>query len=264
LFSGTGSSYGKRERRHFNLDFKIEVKEPWASENFAREVSPTYPPEEKSMTLFRLDASIRVEGSASREIADIVEQEWLAAHPGDTIERRHIGVDPIPATAWPTAVSALYVADEDRTPEQRDAIALAASLVDELLAADAILFAVPLYNYGVSQHIKTYFDLILTDPRAGEAGNLLAGKRVVLATVRGGAYGEGTPRHGWDHSTPYLRRILEDVWKADLTVVEREFTLVGVSPGLDAFTEQAAEMHKGALESAREAGRALGAAPAVV
>jgi FMN-dependent NADH-azoreductase len=219
---------------------------------------------EKLMTLFRLDASIRVEGSASREIADIVEQEWLAAHPGDRIERRHIGVDAIPSTTWPAAVSALYVPEADRTPEQRDAVALAAALVDELLAADAILFAVPLYNYGVSQHIKTYFDLILTDPRATEAGRLLAGKRVVLATVRGGAYGEGTPRHGWDHSTPYLRRILEDVWAADLTVVEREFTLVGVAPGLDAFTEQAAEMHRGALEAAREAGRALGAAPTLV
>ena len=33
------------------------------------------------MSLFRLDASIRVEGSHSREIADIVEQEWRTAHP---------------------------------------------------------------------------------------------------------------------------------------------------------------------------------------
>ena len=84
-------------------------------------------------------------------------------------------------------------------------------------------------------------------------------RRVVLATVRGGAYGEGTPRAGWDHSTGYLKRILGDVWGADLTVVEREFTLVGVIPALDAFTDMAGEMHKGALESAREAGRALGA-----
>ena len=37
------------------------------------------------MSLFRLDASIRVEGSHSREIADIVEQEWRAAHPADAI-----------------------------------------------------------------------------------------------------------------------------------------------------------------------------------
>jgi FMN-dependent NADH-azoreductase len=211
------------------------------------------------MTLFRLDASIRVEGSASREIADIVEQEWLAAHPDDRVVRRHIGVDVLPAEAWGFAVSGSQTPEELRTPEQKAAVALASALVDELLDADAILLAVPLYNYGVSQHIKTYFDLILTDPRATEAARMLEGKPVVLATVRGGAYGEGTPRHGWDHSTPYLRRVLGDIWAADLTVVEREFTLVGVVPDLDPFRGVATEMHQGALEAAREAGRALGA-----
>jgi FMN-dependent NADH-azoreductase len=212
------------------------------------------------MTLFRLDASIRTDGSASREIADIVEAEWLAAHPGDQVERRHIGVDVLPADAWGHAVSGSFTPAADRTPEQADALALATTLVDELVSADAILLAVPLYNFGVSQHIKTWIDLITTDPRASAAGApLLAGQRVVLATVRGGAYGAGTPREGWDHSTPYLRRIIADVWGADLTVVEREFTLVGVNPALDAFTDLAAEMHQGALESAREAGKALGA-----
>ena len=114
----------------------------------------------------------------------------------------------------------------------------------------------PLYNFGVSQHIKTWFDLILTDPRSKE-GPLLSGKPVVLATVRGGAYGAGTPREGWDHSTGYLRRILADVWGADLTVVEREFTLVGVNPALDEFRDLAHEMHASALSAAGEAGRVL-------
>ena len=58
------------------------------------------------MSLFRLDASIRVDGSASREIADIVEEEWVATHPGATVVRRHLGVDPLPSTAWPLAVAA--------------------------------------------------------------------------------------------------------------------------------------------------------------
>ena len=212
------------------------------------------------MTLFRLDASIRTHGSASREIADIVEEEWLAAHPGDRVQRRHVGVDTLPATAWAAAVAAGTTAPQARTAEQREAVALAATLVDELLAADAILFAVPLYNYGVSQHFKTYVDLVCTDPR-GFGAPFLAGKPTVLATVRGGAYGGGTPREGWDHSTPYLRRILADCWGADLSVVEREFTLVGVNPALDSFTEQAARMHADALQAAREAGRALGALP---
>lgn len=213
------------------------------------------------MTLFRLDASIRVDGSASREIADIVEGEWLAAHPGDVVERRHIGVDVIPATAWADAVTAPYVPEADRTPQQQAAVALAATLLDELLAAEAVVLAVPLYNFGVSQHVKAWIDLIITDPRAGAgAPPALAGKKVVLCTVRGGAYGAGTPRAGWDHSTDYLRRILADVWGADLTVVEREFTLVGVNPALDDFKDAAAAMHAGALSAAQEAGKALAVA----
>lgn len=108
--------------------------------------------------------------------------------------------------------------------------------------------------------MKTWIDLIITDPRAAAgAPPFLAGTKVVLATVRGGAYGPGTPREGWDHSTGYLRRILADVWGADLTVVEREFTLVGVNPALDAFTETAAELHARAKDAARDAGRALAA-----
>ena len=210
------------------------------------------------MTLFRLDASIRAEGSASREIADIVEAEWLAAHPHSPVERRHIGVDVLPADLWAHAVAGNQLPSDARSPRQQTAVALSAALVDELLAADAVVLAVPLYNFGVSQHVKTWMDLVIADPRAGAgAPPLLAGKPVVLCTVRGGAYGAGTPRDGWDHSTGYLRRILADVWGADLTVVEREFTLVGVNPALDDFTDLAADLREGALVSAREAGKLL-------
>jgi FMN-dependent NADH-azoreductase len=214
------------------------------------------PQKEFIVSLFRLDASIKVEGSASREIADVVEQHWLEAHPGDHVVRRHIGTEPLPSDAWAHAVSASWTPVEDRTPEQQAAAELVTGLTDELLEADAILLAVPLYNFGVSQHIKAWFDLVITDPR-GKDAPLLAGKPVVLATVRGGAYGAGTPREGWDHSTGYLRRILADVWGADLTVVEREFTLVGVNPALDEFADLAEQMHREALATAEEAGRAL-------
>src|SRR3954452_9335635 len=213
------------------------------------------------MTLFRLDASIRAEGSASREIADIVEREWLAAHPDDTVERRHIGVDVLPADAWGHAVAAGFIPADERTAEQAAAVKLATTLTDELVNADAVLLAVPLYNWGVYQHFKTWFDLIMTDPRVRAPEGLLPGKPVVLATVRGGAYGPGTPKHGWDYSTPYLCRMLGELWGADLTVVERELTLAGVNPALKALRPLAAQVHAEALEAAAAAGRAFGVAP---
>src|SRR6204780_5777158 len=210
------------------------------------------------MTLFRLDASINPDSSASRAIADIVESEWLAENPDGIVVRRNLGTEPIAADAWTGALRASWTPEAARTQEQTAAIALAAGLADEVRSADAVLLAVPLYNFGIPQHVKTWIDVVIA---GGENANeaLLAGKPAVLVVVRGGAYGPGTPREGWDHSTGYLRRILPAVWGADLTIVEREFTLVGVNPALDQFTDAAAGLHREALSAAREAGQALGA-----
>lgn len=208
-------------------------------------------------SLFRLDASILPATSSSRELADLVETEWLSTHPSSTVVRRDLAVDPVPATAWADAVTSGFSAEEDRTAGQRAARALATELADELVAADALLFAVPLYNYGVSQHFKTWFDLAFTDPRIDTQGAGLRGKPATLVTVLGGNYAPGTPKEGWDHSTAWLRRVLEDVWGLDLRVVQRPFTLVGVNPALDAFTEVAAELKQEAETHAVRSGREI-------
>ncbi|MGV1010552.1 MAG: NAD(P)H-dependent oxidoreductase [Dermatophilaceae bacterium] len=105
----------------------------------------------------------------------------------------------------------------EHTPVQAAALALAETVAGELREADAVVLAFPLYNFGVSQHVKTWIDLAIAGAPHGT--RLLEGKPAVLVTSRGGAYGPGTPRDGWDHNTGYLRRILVDIWGADLTGV---------------------------------------------
>lgn len=207
------------------------------------------------MTLLRVDASIRGTRSASTELADLVLAEWTALHPERPVLRRHLAADPLPADAWAAAIGAAFTPDGQRTDAQRAALALAGELAAELRAADAAVLALPLYNFGVSQHVKTWIDLTIAGGGLDE--KLLDGKPVVLLTTRGGAYGPGTPREGWDHNTGYLRRILADTWGADLTVVEREFTLVGINPALDQFTDLAAAMKATAHDAAAAAGKAL-------
>ncbi len=206
------------------------------------------------MTLLRVDASIQGPRSSSSALADLVLEEYAAARPGEAVVTRHLGEHPLPADAWALALSANATPEDERTAAQVTALRLAHSVAAELREADHAVLALPLYNFGVSQHVKAWFDLAMA-PDAG--AELLAGTPTVLVTTRGGAYGPGTPREGWDHNTDYLRRILVDKWGADLTVVEREFTLVGVNPALDAFTEDAEIMRKVAEEAAVEAGRLL-------
>ncbi|MDU0327829.1 MULTISPECIES: FMN-dependent NADH-azoreductase [Microbacterium] len=214
------------------------------------------------MTLFRLDASILPATSASRELGDLVEAEWLAAHPSTAVVRRDVAADPMPATAWRDAVTSGFTPADQHTDGQREAIALRTRLADELIDADALLFTVPLYNYGVSQHVKTWFDLAYTDPRIDPQGTALRGKPATLVTVLGGNYEPGSPKEGWDHSTGWLRRVFADVWGLDLTVVHRPFTLVGVNPALDAFADVAAGLKTDAEQAAVTAGRTLAASRA--
>ncbi len=210
------------------------------------------------MKLFSLDASIRAQGSVSREIAAIVEGSWKEVHPDGSVTHRQVGLSPIPSTLWANAVFAPYTPEEQRSDEQRKAIAFATELADELITSDSLLVALPLYNFGISQHFKTWVDVAITDPRLAASGDRpLAGKPAVLVIVRGGAYGPGTPREGWDHATGWVRRILEDVWGLNLRIVEAEFTLAGQNPALDEFIELAAQMRASAELLAAEHGKHL-------
>lgn len=207
------------------------------------------------MTLLRVDASIQGPRSAGSALADLVLAAFAAARPDEPVVTRHLGNQPVPAHTLALSFGGNFTSEADRTPDQIEAMTLAASLAAELADADAAVLAFPLYNYGVSQHVKAWIDVVITGAAPG--ARLLEGKPVVLVVTRGGGYGPGTPREGWDHSTDYVRRILADVWGADLTVIERELTLVGVNPALDQFSELGAKMKEAAEAAAAEAGRNL-------
>lgn len=207
------------------------------------------------MHLLRIDASINGQRSASRELSDTVESTWRAEHPDSEVLTRDLHAEPVPPHAFADAVTAGFTPTEDRSPGQLEAATLAASYVDDLTSADAVLIGSPLYNFGISQHLKAWVDLVHTDPRsAGGSLPILQGVPVVLVSTRGGSYGEGTPRAGWDHATGFMTKVLGELWGADLTVIERELTMAGVNPAMDRFLDEAARLHESAREAARSTG----------
>jgi FMN-dependent NADH-azoreductase len=209
------------------------------------------------VNLFRLDASIRRDGSVSREVADTVQRAWQAEHPSPsgTVRYRDLGLHPLPATAWRDAVAGGFVPAAERSPEQAAALGLASDLAGELRDADAYLFAVPLYNWGVPQHVKAWWDVLWTNPDLRALGERpLAGRPASLVVVRGGGYAPGTPKEGWDHATPWLRRVFGDILGLDLHLTEAELTLADVNPAMAGLRDKAAQLRAEAHVTAERHG----------
>lgn len=187
--------------------------------------------------LLHLDSSLRREGSRSRRLSAHFAQGWKAANPGGVITYRDLAAAPIPHLDE-AGFTAQFTAPEQRSPEQNEAYKLNEELIEELLAADTVLIALPLYNFGPPSTFKAWFDRIVSGERTmGKLG----GKKFVVVTAAGGGYGPGTPREGWDHREPWLRHALSTLGVTDVTFLGAELTLARESPQMIPLDLGAAE-----------------------
>lgn len=208
--------------------------------------------------LLRVDASFRTEGSTSRAIADSAVEAFLHDHADGTVAHRDLTASPLPAHAWAESVMATYVPEAQRTPEQKAAKDLAAALADELITADVLVLASPLFNFGISQYTKVWIDLLITDPRLGPGSTILNGKPALIVVAQGGGYRAGTPRHGWDHATAYLERIFGDNFGMTVDVIIADLTLADQTPSMSHLKDEAAKALADAHASAATHGKRLG------
>ena len=168
-------------------------------------------------------SSILGDRSKSRQLADHMVARIKQADPSASITLRDIGAEPIPYFDGATA-GALFTPAEARSLEQQRIVELSDTLVAELMAADRIVFAVPVYNFNLPAQFKSYLDYLA---RAGVTfrytpegvpEGLVKGKQVFVLTSRGGK-AEGTPA---DTMTPYLRQMLAFMGMTDVTFIAAE------------------------------------------
>lgn len=186
--------------------------------------------------LLHIDSSVQGEQSVSRTLTRRAVDAWSAANPGGTVTYRDLVASP-PPHLGPDAAAARYVPADQRTPWQAKAHALSEELIGEVEAADAVVFGLPLYNYGPPTQVKAWVDHLVfpgLSVKPDMSGGLLGGRRFVAVVARGGGYSEGTPRFGWDHTEPWLPHILSMVGLEPEFVVA-ELTLANVNPLMAEF-----------------------------
>jgi len=206
-------------------------------------------------TLLRLDSSASGERSRSRAITSAFAEAWTALGPDHLVVSRDLHADPPPhlpssALHWPAGVM----------PGERPATWEAGqrALIGELLAADVVLVAVPMYNYAMPSTLKAWIDHVhVPAVTAGlPVGRLpLGGRPAVLVSSRGAAYGPGDNPPEWDHGTAAIEVVLGD--SMGMTV-HRITTHLTLAAELDALADRRAESER-SLAEALERARALAA-----
>lgn len=206
--------------------------------------------------LLHLDSSANRSGdSVTRSLTAAFAGTWRAAHPRAGYVHRDLALDPVPSLG--TAFCELgrrlerrgllapeRVASVTESPAEEREWSQTLPLITELLAADTVLIGAPLYNYSLAASLKAWIDRV-SFPGAlvdlGTGRRALAGTRVVVIAARGGSYGPGTPRDGWDFQTPYLRAYFSDkgVRPENLHFVAAELTVSDLVPHLARFRPMA-------------------------
>lgn len=193
------------------------------------------------MNVLHLDTSALGGHSVSRRLtASIVERLKRDGVAGD-VAYRDLAAEPL--AHW-----------QPHADAQSDAASQDEAVLQQFLAADIVVLGAPMYNFSVSSQLKAWLDRVMVAGRTFRYGpngpeGLAGGKRVIVASSRGGIYSKG-PATAMDFQEPYLRAAFAFVGITDVHFVRAE----GVSMGDDA--------RKSALDQAQAAisGLALPAA----
>ncbi|WP_120010646.1 FMN-dependent NADH-azoreductase [Teichococcus vastitatis] len=171
-------------------------------------------------TLLVVETSPRGDHSISRNLTRRFVERWQAAHPdGRVIDRDLLETDlPFVNAPW---LQAYFTPPEMHSAEMKEVLRLSDELVGELLTADHLVIATPVYNYNVPAALKAWIDhTVRKGITLGVDGKgLLTGKKATILLASGGVYTEGSPIRDRDIATQYLRLILDVVGITDVTIV---------------------------------------------
>lgn len=172
-----------------------------------------------------IESSPRGGDSYSHQAARSIVNELQNRNPGSKVVERSLAQNPPPHVGL-AFIAGQYAAPEQRTPDQATALAFSDALIDEVFAADTIVIAVPMHNFGAPSTLKAWIDHIVRAGRTFSYGangpeGLLKGRHAIVVLASGGVYSK-EPMKPFDFTEPYLRTVLGFIGITDVDVVRVE------------------------------------------
>jgi FMN-dependent NADH-azoreductase len=120
------------------------------------------------------------------------------------------------------------------TSAEKSVLSASDGLLGELFAADTLIVAAGMINFGIPSSLKAYVDHVVRPGvtfRYGEKGpeGLVKGKKAYIVVARGGVYTQG-PMQAFNFQDTYLKAVFGFIGITDLEVIAVE----GVAFGAEA------------------------------
>jgi len=199
------------------------------------------------MKLLHIDSSISGGQSVSRQLTASIVARLKQTTPGLEITYRDLAIAPVPhqsPTILFAKMKALYeagalaghivemVAAAVQGGAKVDASTQAEFaetnvVLDEFLAADIVVLGAPMYNFGIPSQLKAWIDCLASPGKtfkytATGVEGLAGGKKLIIASSRGGFYTASSPMAFMDHQETFLTSFFGFIGISDAAFVRAE------------------------------------------
>lgn len=196
-------------------------------------------------------SSVKSNDSFSTQLSEQVLGKLEQIHPDSKIQTRNLTIDPLPHLEE-KHVTAFYTPAELLTDEQKEIVQNSKVAIQELMDADILVIALPIYNFGIPSTLKSWIDHVVRAGvtfayKDGVPQGLLKNKKVYLTIASGGIFSEGMLK-AYDHTEPYLSTVLGFIGLTDITT----FRVEGLSMDGNqesAFSKSLESIHNHACEA---------------
>lgn len=200
------------------------------------------------MRILHIDSSITGANSVSRELTAAVVENLKQANPEAQVDYLDLAVN-APSHLSPVSIG-FRTGQQASTEAERQENAISEALVSQFLAADVIVMGAPFYNFTIPTQLKAWFDRVAQAGRTfqytatGPQG-LAGGKKVIVASTRGGMYSTSEIGQALEHQESYVKVMFNFMGVTDVSYVRAEG--IGMGPEARAKALEAAHASIDAL-----------------
>lgn len=199
------------------------------------------------MKILHVDSSPLGANSASRKLTASIVENLLRSNPAAEVTARDLAATPLAHLS-----GSVLQAMTSKEPETLDAAgqqerAVIDAVLAEFLTADVLVIGAPMYNFSIPTQLKAWIDRLAQVGKTfkytenGPVG-LAGGKRVLIASSRGGFYSTTEALQALDHQEAYLRTVLGFLGITDVTIIRAEGLGMGDAARIAAFEQAQANI----------------------